>query len=53
MNYYIGLAQSIHKKHETNVLFDEPFKRIHVLDRLESVLNLPLGDLLKAEGKIS
>ncbi|KAI7854099.1 lysyl-tRNA synthetase [Circinella umbellata] len=44
-----GLAQSIHKKHETPVLFDEPFKRIHVLDRLESVLNLPLGELLKAE----
>ncbi|KAI8139449.1 putative Lysyl-tRNA synthetase [Fennellomyces sp. T-0311] len=50
-NMLRGLGQSIRSKHSfpTAASFDEPFKRIHVLDRLESVLGLPLGEILKTE----
>ncbi|KAI9488425.1 putative Lysyl-tRNA synthetase [Zychaea mexicana] len=46
-----GLTQEVNNKHglPDSVNFDKSFKRIHVLDRLESLLQLPVADLLKTE----
>ncbi|KAI7876560.1 lysyl-tRNA synthetase [Lichtheimia hyalospora FSU 10163] len=45
-----GLAQDIHSRHgmgPENIRFDEPFKRIHVLDHLETVLKQPIAEILE------
>lgn len=59
MNTYlyimIGLAQDIHHRHgmgPQNIRFDQPFKRIHVLDHLEAVLKQPIAEILEADGTL-
>lgn len=51
----IGLAQDIHRRHgmgPENIRFDQPFKRIHVLDHLEAVLKQPIAEILEADGTV-
>lgn len=51
-----GLAQDIQSRHgmgPENIRFDQPFKRIHVLDHLEAVLKQPIAEILEDNGTSS
>ena len=52
-NIMIGLAQDMQSRHgmgPENIRFDEPFKRIHVLDHLQAVLKQPIAEILETDG---